>query len=218
MPPPRLRIPSLLFSRLHSSSTRSPILRSSTFRPTFPRTVLITFKLFILGHLFVSYIGTIGPTEGISMVPTIPHSEISRPWILESHLQRRGRNIRVGDVITFTHPVRAGEMGCKRVIGMPGDYVSVVTPGRERDEDMDKAPEEGDWGNVRREVVRVPEGHCWVAGDNWEWSRDSRNFGPLPLALVKGRAVGIVWPPREWSWLGNGVEHAKGVEREWVLK
>lgn len=132
------------------------------------------------------------------MVPTIPYEGA---WIFVSKLHRRGRAIQVGDVITFAHPVNPNMHAAKRVIGMPGDFVSVVTQARE-DEDLDKRDEEGEWARVREEVIRVPEGHCWVAGDNLEWSRDSRLFGPLPLGLVKGKVLAVVTPWRERKWLG----------------
>ena len=93
-------------------------------------------------------------------------------------------------------------MGCKRVIGMSGDFVSVVSVARE-DEDLDKDNDEGDWANVKEEVIRVPEGHCWLAGDNLEWSRDSRVFGPVPLNLVKGKVLAVLWPLSDWKVLGG---------------
>lgn len=37
--------------------------------------------------------------------------------------------------------------------------------------------------------VQVPPGHIWLEGDNLIVSRDSREYGPVPLALVRGRAV-----------------------------
>ena len=37
--------------------------------------------------------------------------------------------------------------------------------------------------------MQVPEGHCWVLGDNLTESRDSRVYGPIPLALVRGKAT-----------------------------
>lgn len=37
--------------------------------------------------------------------------------------------------------------------------------------------------------TQVPEGHVWLQGDNTLNSHDSRQFGPVPYALLKGRAI-----------------------------
>ncbi|KAF2250978.1 LexA/Signal peptidase [Trematosphaeria pertusa] len=230
MLPPRLRIPSHLPHlrvRPQAPSAR-PILRPST-RPLYsnaapappphrPWTIILyAYGGLLTVHTFISYIGSIGPTHGVSMVPTISHGYLGTPLILESRLHRRGRNIHVGDIITYVHPVNPSTNGCKRVIGMPGDFVSVVTPGR-RDEDLGKADKEGEWARVRDEVIRVPEGHCWVAGDNLEWSRDSRVFGAVPLALVRGKVIAVLWPWGDRKWFGGrgGLEDAREEERDWV--
>jgi inner membrane protease subunit 1 len=182
-------------------------------------TFLTVGKIYLFGHVFASYVGCVGSTTGISMIPSIPHSYRGHPWILYSSLHRRGRNIRVGDVIVYTHPIFPNEQGCKRVIGMPGDFVSVVTPGRTND-DTDAADVDDKWASVKEQMVRVPEGHCWVAGDNLEWSRDSRLYGPLPLGLVRSKVLAVVGPWSEAKWLGADVDvgNPKGEEREWVLK
>ncbi|KAF1836304.1 LexA/Signal peptidase [Decorospora gaudefroyi] len=184
------------------------------------RSILIAANVLIVGHTFRSYIGGLCTTEGISMIPTMPHSYLSTPVVLFSSLHRRGRNIRVGDVVTYTHPVLPGESGCKRVIGMPGDFVSVMTPGRIRGEDVEAVDGEGRWASVREQMVRVPEGHCWLAGDNLEWSRDSRLYGPLPLGLVRAKVLAVVLPVRDARWMGAQVDvvDPKVGEREWVMK
>jgi hypothetical protein len=41
----------------------------------------------------------------------------------------------------------------------------------------------------------IPRGHIWVEGDNTANSTDSRDYGPLPLGLVKGRVLFRLWPP-----------------------
>ncbi|OAK95444.1 LexA/Signal peptidase [Phaeosphaeriaceae sp. SRC1lsM3a] len=173
----------------------------------------------LVAHVFDRYIGGIGATHGVSMLPTIPAGYRERPYIIYSNLHRRGRWIQVGDVITYKHPIIAGMDGCKRVIGMPGDFVAIVTPGR-RDDDLEKKESEGDWANVREQVIQVPEGHCWVAGDNLEWSRDSRLFGPLPLGLVKGKVLAVCWPIADMKWLGakRDVKDVKRGEHEWVSR
>ena len=37
----------------------------------------------------------------------------------------------------------------------------------------------------------------WLQGDNTRNSNDSRHYGPVPLAMLRGRVCYRVWPPRE---------------------
>ncbi|KAI8943091.1 hypothetical protein NX059_001123 [Plenodomus lindquistii] len=191
--------------------------------PSVPRLVLgnlfIAAKIALFYHVVVTYIGGVARTEGISMMPTIPHSYRGTPWVLYSSLHRRGRNLKVGDVVMYTHPMFPHQSGLKRIIGMPGDFVSVITPGR-GEADFEAVDVDEKWARVREQVIRVPEGHCWVAGDNLEWSRDSRLFGPLPLGLVKGKALAVILPFRERKWLGHKVDitYPKEGERGIIMR
>lgn len=57
---------------------------------------------------------------------------------------------------------------------------------------------EGDWLTVpdRQGYARLPKGRCWIEGDNPAASRDSATaYGPVPLALIEGRALAVIWPP-----------------------
>nr|GEZ71630.1 mitochondrial inner membrane protease subunit 1 [Tanacetum cinerariifolium] len=40
----------------------------------------------------------------------------------------------------------------------------------------------------------VSKGHVWIQGDNIYASNDSRNFGPIPYGLIKGKVWYKVWP------------------------
>ena len=107
------------------------------------------------------------------MVPTMyPEGE----WILESRLTSP-RKLRRGDLATYISPLDPSRTVCKRVLGLPGDVVCVDPTGQ-------KAPS--------TEHVVVPKGHLWMSGDNAELSRDSRDYGPVSMALVKGRQVARV--------------------------
>ena len=41
---------------------------------------------------------------------------------------------------------------------------------------------------------QVPKGHVWLEGDNATNSTDSRCYGPVPAALIRGRVVWKVMP------------------------
>lgn len=62
------------------------------------------------------------------MVPTF---EVIGEWILISKLHRLGRNIEVGDLVAYKIPIN-DTVGVKRVLGMPGDYVMMVSPHHDR--------------------------------------------------------------------------------------
>lgn len=48
----------------------------------------------------------------------------------------------------------------------------------------------------------VPNGHCFVLGDNRPESMDSRDFGPVPLSDLQGRVESIYLPAASWSRFG----------------
>jgi len=51
--------------------------------------------------------------------------------------------------------------------------------------------------------LTVPKYHCFVLGDNRNYSLDSRHFGPVPFAAITGRADYIYWPAHKWSRFGR---------------
>lgn len=49
----------------------------------------------------------------------------------------------------------------------------------------------------------VPKYHCFVLGDNRHNARDSRQFGPVPLAGIIGRVDYVYFPAEDWSRFGR---------------
>lgn len=81
----------------------------------------LTLQSFFFVHLFWDHFYSLGATSGASMLPTI---NIEGDFILISKLYSRGRGVKVGDLVSYVHPVDGpGVHVCKRVIGMPGDFV-----------------------------------------------------------------------------------------------
>ena len=37
-------------------------------------------------------------------------------------------------------------------------------------------------------ISKIPKGHVWLLGDNPNYSKDSRDYGPVPYGLIRGRA------------------------------
>jgi inner membrane protease subunit 1 len=141
-------------------------------------------------HAFVEHVGHPAPCAGPSMLPTL---EVEGDAVWVDARCRRGRGVRVGDVVSARHPADPREAISKRVLGLPGDFVLRDTP-----------------NSATSFMIQVPDGHCWLAGDNLPWSRDSRDYGPVPLALIRGRVAARVWPPRRAKWIGSTLEEAEG--------
>ncbi len=55
----------------------------------------------------------------------------------------------------------------------------------------------------------MPEGHVYVGGDNLPWSRDSRNYGPLPMGLINGKVIARIWPLSKIQWVENSLKSAQ---------
>ncbi|MFE6646595.1 signal peptidase I [Nocardioides sp. NPDC057772] len=84
----------------------------------------------------------------------------------------------------------------KRVIGMPGDRVSVsrdarvlIRPAGEGEIYVVENPAWSAEAGAGQEWVTVPEGAYWLLGDNWNASTDSRSFGFVEADAVHGRVV-----------------------------
>lgn len=140
---------------------------------------LLQFGAFVL--FFNNYVVSSTQCIGPSMLPTISTNGDVVLTVPVSWLGRLfGMKPKLGDVVVSLSPNDPNQTVCKRITGMPGDLVSVrPVPGLPHD---------------RVREVTIPEGHCWLAGDNVRDSTDSRFYGAVPLALVQAIVLARVWP------------------------
>jgi signal peptidase I len=119
------------------------------------------------------------------------------------------RPIRRGDIIVFRYPKGPETDYVKRVIGLPGDKVSirdryVYINGKRLDEPyvIHKDPRVYPVNPMTIEPFRsrdqmssfsVPEDEYWAMGDNRDFSSDSRYWGTVPRSMIKGRAFMVYW-------------------------
>jgi len=110
------------------------------------------------------------------MMPTLaPTGDL----VIESCLSRRlwPNSFQRGDLVTVISPLDPHRLVCKRILGLEGDTVCVDPTG-------DVVPS--------NEHIVVPKGHIWIIGDNATASRDSRTYGPVPMALIQAKVVARV--------------------------
>ena len=191
---PVSRQPTLPPFSTHEMSYMTQFLsRASRYNYQFLLSSPYWINIFFLAHFCQTRIGTIHGCAGPSMLPTL---SVRGDLVYCSRYYRRGRGIKVGDVIEIRHPMMPEAGAIKRVVGMPGDFVL-------RDPLVEEIPGEGGG------MLQVPEGHCWIIGDNVGSSRDSRFYGPIPLALVQGKVTRKLWPWGERKRIENNLKRVE---------
>jgi signal peptidase I len=138
--------------------------------------------------------------KGASMEPNFPDGE----YLLTDKISYRFREPQRGDVIVFSAPVANGEEYIKRIIGLPGERVSIKDNHIYINDELlaesylpDQLPTmPGAFLEEGKEVV-VPDSHYLVFGDNRVASSDSRAWGFISKDSISGRAWIIYWPPSE---------------------
>jgi signal peptidase I len=153
-----------------------------------------------------------------SMIPTLAIGQRVLANRLDTHPS-------LGDVVVFHPPIGAGSEHCadprqgqgsrqacdtagredtsqtyiKRVVGLPGDHISIHNGHVIRNGRMEKAPyaqpcTAGIFCTFPKTFV-VPPGDYFMMGDNRGESDDSRFWGPIRQSWVIGVAFFTYWPP-----------------------
>jgi signal peptidase I len=180
-------------------------------------TVVVAVGLAILIQAFV-----VKPYRipSLSMFPTLHVSQ----RVLANRLDTAPG---VGDVVVF-HPPHGADLGngvcgsnveganfqgacdvptaaessqtfIKRVVGGPGDRISIVGGHVIRNGVREKDPYIEPCGGAPtctfRKTIVIPPGHYFMMGDNRGQSDDSRFWGPVPEKWIIGVAFFTYWPP-----------------------
>ncbi len=174
--------------------------------------ILETIVLAVALYFGINAVSARVRVDGFSMNPTLQDKE----YILVNKLAYKTGEPARGDIVVFKFPMNLQEDLIKRVIGLPGESVSVhngvvTVNGAILDEPyIAAAPSyDGEW--------TVPEGQLFVLGDNRNDSRDSHQWGLLPLENVIGKAVLIYWPPALWQVI-NHAEQSSGIQLSWSAR
>lgn len=176
----------------HSTTeTRRPLAG----RISGPRKLLGAVVLLAVGYVFfLLQSGRLETFEidGPSMEPTLEQGD-------RLFVQRMNDEpIDYWQLVIFHNPtpLLTEELLIKRVVGLPGDHVEIISgsvyingaPCMEPLLGQVRIPD-----TVDRDIT-LEDDKIYVLGDNWANSHDSSEFGPLDINAVMGRARFRYWP------------------------
>jgi signal peptidase I len=154
-------------------------------------TILLSALIFV--GLHTSFL--VLPLDGPSMQPGLHTNErvLVNSVIYDFSAPQRG------DVVVFHPPEQPSLIYIKRVIGLPGDTITlslegIAVDGVDLNEPYVPVAPPGIAENPEAGTVILGPGQYYLLGDNRADSRDSRYFGPVPRANIIGEAQYVIWP------------------------
>ena len=160
------------------------------------REIIETALLTVIIYVAVNFTTGRFRIESISMLPTFQPGQ----YVVVDKLSYLLGKPQRGDVIVFQYPLAPDKDYIKRVIGLPGETVSigggvVSVNGQPLNEPYIATPPNlgGTWA--------LSPDQYFVMGDNRNNSSDSRSWGPLERKYLIGKAVLVYWPPPGWGWV-----------------
>lgn len=125
--------------------------------------------------------------SGSSMVPTFQNGE----YLVIDEFSYHLRGPQRGEVVVFRYPKDPSKFFIKRVIGLPGETVSMSPAGvtiiKANKEEVTIDEPYVSEQNLPYQTVKLGENEYYVMGDNRPASLDSRVWGPVEEGLIKGR-------------------------------
>jgi len=187
---------------LASTSAENSEDRPSTGRQILEIIVMVAIA-FAVAQVVKTYIVQPFVVPSGSMIPTIQeHNRV----LAEKITYRFTRKPAYGDVAVFRNPLQDPPILIKRVIAVGGQTVDlregvVYVDGEALDEPYTHELPTLPLSPVIAFPFRVPDDSVWMMGDNRTNSGDSREFGPVRVSEVIGRAMWTYWPPQEFGTL-----------------
>ncbi len=142
--------------------------------------IVLPIRMFIAEPFIVS---------GSSMDPTFENGQ----YLIVDKLSYRFDEPKRGDVIIFKYPLDPSKYYIKRIIGLPGETVTMAETKisiKETDGKKIDWPEPYIVYSIPQDFSKtLPDGQYFVLGDNRPASSDSRIWGTLPRKNIVGRPL-----------------------------
>ncbi len=146
--------------------------------------------------------------NGQSMFPNYHNGE----YILTNLISLKLETLKRGEVIVFKAPINQEKDFIKRIIGLPGETVSLKDGGvfvnRKKLDETSYLPSDfktygGAFLAEGAEVI-VPDNNYFVLGDNRNFSSDSREWGFVSKDKIIGKSFVVYWPPQDFKLVQHG--------------
>ncbi len=174
-----------------------------------PNSVWEFFKAVIISILIVipvrAYVAQPFIVDGASMEPNFHGGDYLIVDELSYELREPARN----EVIVFRYPLNPTQFFIKRIIGLPGETVTIksnivsITTTDGKTSALEEAYLPTSFYTGPDMTVVVPPDQYFVLGDNRGHSSDSRVWGLLPRKNMMGRALVRLWPVTDISLISN---------------
>ncbi len=161
--------------------------------------IIIPIRTFIAQPFVVS---------GNSMYPTFHNGE----YLIVDELSKYIGTYMRGDVVILRYPNDPSKYFIKRVIGLPGETITITNGIVSITSKNQKSPlilNEPYVTNTKPDtsVRTLDNDEYFVMGDNRAQSSDSRIWGPVPARLMDGKAYVRLFPFRSMAYHPGGLEH-----------
>jgi signal peptidase I len=168
------------------------------------QTLLISLALFMA----INFVSARIRVESVSMRETLHPGDFVLVNRVAYNIQGfETGEIGRGDVVVFDPPFDSEEPYVKRVIGLPGEVVTIKDGKVYVGDVLVQEPyiradfhSSGTW--------EVPLNEIFVMGDNRNNSSDSRSWGTVPVENIIGKALFVYWPAEQWGALTSSAAAA----------
>ncbi len=125
-------------------------------------------------------------------------------YLIVDELTYKFESPKRGDVVVLKPPMDESKHYIKRIIGLPGDTISVngsvvVITNKEHPEGFTLNELYITFQSDRVANYNLNDNEYFVMGDNRAVSSDSRIWGPLPSNLITGRALLRILPLKDFG-------------------
>ena len=152
--------------------------------------IIIPIRYFLIQPFYV---------KGASMEPNFYDHE----YLIVNEISYRFNAPERGDIVVFRYPRNPQEYFIKRIIGLPGERIQIKdsniyiynqdNPDGIKLKELYLTPDAKTY-SMDEKIISLTKDEYYMLGDNRNYSKDSRSFGPVNEGFIIGKILLRGWP------------------------